>query len=166
MERITRGGRQIASVVFDDRGNRQGMQTKNQLDPSEDAFYIPGATRKVFLSANFKFGIAICHEGWRYPETVRWSARRGAHIVFHPNFLDTGQTFHENSILCRAAENTIYFASVNYSIPGSPTTSAVVRPDGSLQSHHPHGQEGLLLAAIDPAQATALLACRYKPTND
>ncbi len=24
------------------------------------------------------FGIAICHEVWRCPETVRWTARRGA----------------------------------------------------------------------------------------
>ena len=31
-----------------------------------------------------KFGVAICHEGWRYPETVRWAASRGARIVFHP----------------------------------------------------------------------------------
>src|SRR4029453_16468148 len=84
MERLTKLGRQIAGVVFADRGNRQGMQIKNQLDPSEDQFYVPGGTRRMFLSANFKFGISICHEGWRYPETVRWAATRGARIVFHP----------------------------------------------------------------------------------
>lgn len=32
------------------------------------------------------FGVVICHEGWRYPETVRWAARHGAHAVFHPHF--------------------------------------------------------------------------------
>ncbi len=32
-----------------------------------------------------KFGVAICHEGWRYPETVRWAAVRGAKVVFHPH---------------------------------------------------------------------------------
>ena len=31
------------------------------------------------------FGIAICHEAFRYPETVRWAAVRGAKIVFHPH---------------------------------------------------------------------------------
>ncbi len=30
-----------------------------------------------------KFGVTICHEGWRYRETVRWAAVRGANIVFH-----------------------------------------------------------------------------------
>ncbi|MFN8514766.1 MAG: hypothetical protein U0232_27525 [Thermomicrobiales bacterium] len=28
--------------------------------------------------AGVPFGIAICREGWRYPETVRWAARRCA----------------------------------------------------------------------------------------
>ncbi len=124
------------------------------------------ATRQIFQAGPLTFGIAICHEGWRYPETVRWSARHGAHIVFHPNFLEAGPapTFHEHAIPCRAAENTIYFATVNYASPASPTTSAVARPDGSLLTHHPHGQEGLLIADIDLTQATALLATRYKPT--
>jgi len=58
------------------------------------------------------FGIAICHEGWRYPETVRWAARRGAQIVFHPKFheaepggyvpsvfADPANTFHEKADL-------------------------------------------------------------------
>ena len=36
----------------------------------------------LFETGAMKFGIAICHEGWRYPETVRWAARHGAQIVF------------------------------------------------------------------------------------
>jgi len=44
MERITDAGRQIAATVFDAQGGIQGVQTKNQLDPSEDAFYVPGDT--------------------------------------------------------------------------------------------------------------------------
>ena len=84
MEKIVKNGRQIAAAVFDERGNRQGFQTKNQLDPSEDQFYVPGVTRQMFHAEGVKFGISICHEGWRYPETVRWAAARGAKIVFHP----------------------------------------------------------------------------------
>ena len=38
MERFTDAGRQIAAVVFDANGQIQGIQTKNQLDPSEDQF--------------------------------------------------------------------------------------------------------------------------------
>ena len=49
------------------------------------------STRRARAAASSRpgpltFGVAICHEGWRYPETVRWAARRGAHVVFHPHF--------------------------------------------------------------------------------
>src|SRR5499433_2996377 len=84
MERLTQAGRQIAAFVIDARGQIQGYQTKNQLDPTEDQFYAPGDTRSLFEVNGVKFGVAICHEGWRYPETVRWAAARGAKIVFHP----------------------------------------------------------------------------------
>ncbi len=81
---ITPEGSQIASVVIDDSGRVFGWQSKNQLDPSEDQFYVPGRTRRVFDIEGLRFGIVTCHEGWRYPETVRWAAVRGASVVFHP----------------------------------------------------------------------------------
>src|SRR5262245_58276174 len=41
-ERLTESGRQIAAYVIDAQGRVQGYQTKNQLDPSEDRYYVPG----------------------------------------------------------------------------------------------------------------------------
>jgi predicted amidohydrolase len=95
--------------------------------------------------------------------------------VFHPHFhqaepgsyrpssfADPANSFHEKAALCRAAENTCYFATVNFASDGSPTTSAVVRPDGTLLSHQPYGEEGLLVADIDLPAATGLLARRCK----
>ena len=129
------------------------------------------------FAAGLTFGVSICHEGWRYPETVRWPARHGAQVVFHPQFYeaepgsyrptrfaDPENTFHEKAVLCRAAENTCFFATVNYASAGSPTTSAVVRPDGRLLAYQPYGQAGLLVADVDLAEATGLLASRYRPT--
>jgi predicted amidohydrolase len=82
---------------------------------------------------------------------------------YHPStFADPANTFHEKALLCRAAENTCYIASVNCASEGSPTTSAVVRPDGTLQSYQPYSKEGLLIADIDIAAATGLLAARCK----
>ena len=175
MERITEAGRQIAAAVIDVQGRIQGWQTKNQLDPSEDPFYVPGDTRRLFEINGLKFGVAICHEGWRYPETVRWAARRGAHVVFHPHygpaepgafrpdtFADPRNTFHEKAALCRAAENTCYFATVNCAGAGSPTTSAIIAPDGSVLAWQPYGVERLLVRDIDLAAATGLLAGRLK----
>src|SRR2546430_2704210 len=71
MERRTDNGQQIVAAVIDARGEMQGYQTKNQLDPTEDRFYVPGNTRRLFELNGIKFGVAICHEGFRYPETVR-----------------------------------------------------------------------------------------------
>jgi predicted amidohydrolase len=174
-ERVVDGGLLISALVINRDGTIAGFQDKVQIDPSEEATYAPGSGRRVFQTGPLTFGIAICHEGWRYPETVRWAAQRGAHIVFHPHFheaepgsyrpasfADPANSFHEKAVLCRAAENTCYFASVNCASAGSPTTSAVVRPDGTLLSYQPYGKEGLLIADIDLAAATGLLASRCK----
>jgi predicted amidohydrolase len=165
----------IAALVINRDGTLAGFQEKVQLDPSEEGIYSPGVERRVFQTGSLTFGVVICHEGWRYPETVRWAVRRGAQIVFHPHFheaepggyvaasfADPANSFHEKATLCRAAENTCYFATVNYASAGSPTTSAVVRPDGTLLSYQPYGKQGLLIADIDLAAATGLLAARYK----
>lgn len=174
-ERVTGNGLLISALVVRPDGTVAGFQDKEQIDPSEEATYALGSGRRLFEIGAVKFGIAICHEGWRYPETVRWAARRGAQIVFHPHFhaaepggyaptafADPANSFHEKAMLCRAAENTCYFASVNVASAGSPTTSAVVNPDGTLLCHQPYGQEGLLLADLDLAQATGLLAARCR----
>ncbi len=166
----------ITAMVVNRDGTIAGFQDKVQIDPTEEGIYSAGTGRRVFQAGTLTFGISICHEAWRYPETVRWAARQGAHIVFSPHFseaepgsfrpavfADPANTFHEKAVLCRAAENTCYFAAVNYASAGSPTTSAVARPDGTLLTHQPYGQEGLLIADIDITLATRLLALRYKP---
>ena len=174
-ERVVDDGLLISALVINRDGTIAGFQDKVQLDPSEDGIYSPGSGRRVFETGPMIFGVAICHEGWRYPETVRWAVRQGAHIVFHPHvgeaepggyvpssFADPANSFHEKAVLCRAAENTCYFASVNCASAGSPTTSAVARPDGTLLCYQPYGKEGLLVADIDIGVATGLLAARYK----
>jgi predicted amidohydrolase len=174
-ERVTDRGLVIAAVVFNPDGTQAGVQDKVQIDPSEEGTYVAGAGRRLFQVGALTFGVVICHEGWRYPETVRWAARRGARIVFHPQaheaepgsyrpttYADPANSFHEKATLCRAAENTVYFATVNYASTGSPTTSAVVRPDGTLMAYQPYGVPGLLVADLDLSLATGLLAARCK----
>jgi predicted amidohydrolase len=177
-ERLLDGALFATVLVVNPDGSIAGFQDKVQIDPSEDGTYTPGSGRRVFQAGPLTFGVAICHEGFRYPETVRWAARRGAHLVFHPHFdeaepgsyrpatfADPANSFHEKAILCRAAENTCYVASVNCASPGSPTTSAVACPDGSLLAYQPYGEEGLLIADIDLTTATGLLASRYRTVS-
>ena len=175
-ERDTDRGLLITAIVINPDGTVAGFQDKTQVDPSEEGIYvIADGGRKVFESNGVKFGVSICHEGWRYPETVRWPVKHGAQIVFHPHFhwadgdsfrpstfADPRNSFHEKAALCRAAENTCFFATINYATDGAPTTSAVVRPDGTLLAHQPYGQAGLLIAEIDLDEATRLLASRCK----
>ena len=175
-ERVEAGGLLITARVTNSDGTFAGFQDKVQLDPSEDSTYAPGSTRRMFQCGELTFGVVICHEGWRYPETVRWAARNGAHVVFHPHveivedgqylpaqFTDPSNSFHEKAALCRAAENTCYFATVNCALQGSSTTSALVDPDGVLVAHQPYGKEGILFGEIDTEKATGLLARRFKP---
>jgi len=176
MERIVDEGRQIAAFVIDADGGLQGIQTKNQLDPTEDQFYVPGSTRRVFEAGGVKFGVAICHEGWRYPETVRWAATRGAKIVFHPQLTGThaggprltewgspDAPYYERAMMCRSIENGIYFASVNYAVPCQESATTLIDPTGSVQAYLPYGEEGVLVQSIDTEFASGLLASRYAP---
>ncbi len=175
-ERLTEAGRQIAAYVIDARGRIQGCQTKNQLDPTEDRFYVPGNTRQLFEVNGIKFGIAICHEGWRYPETVRWAAVRGAKIVFHPHHTGSDREgvrltqwgsasapYYEKAMMMRSIENTIYFASVNYALRFQESATSLIDPAGRCQAYLPYGEEGVLVQAIQVEEATGLLAARYAP---
>lgn len=174
-ERLVEGRHRIAMLVIDGDGHVVGVHDKVQLDPSEEATWEAGSERHVYTAGPLTFGVSICHEGWRYPETVRWAARRGAQVVFLPHFherepggyspttfADPANTFHEKAMLCRAAENTCWIAGVNYAGAGSPSTSAVVRPDGTLFAMQPYGVAGLLVVDIDLAEATLLLARRLR----
>lgn len=175
-ERLTESGRQNVAVVFDAKGQIQGCQTKNQVALSEDPYYVPGNTRQLFEINGTKFGVAICHEGWRYPETVRWAAVRGAKIVFHPQHTGSDQKgvrltqwgevtapYYEKAMMMRSIENTIYFASVNYAMRFQESATSLIAPSGQCQAYLPYGQEGVLVQDINIEEATGLLAARYAP---
>jgi predicted amidohydrolase len=162
-------------MVIGRDGALLGYQDKVQIDPAEEGTYITGGERWIFEIDDLKFGVVICHEGWRYPETVRACARQGAHIVFHPHislsderprdpaYANATGTMHEKAAICRAAENTIFFASVNFAIPNTTAGSAVIAPSGRIIAVDTAGSERLVTAEIDPSLATRLLAQRLKP---
>lgn len=176
LERLTNGGRQIAACVIDADGQIQGFQTKNQLDPTEDQFYVPGTSRRLFEIDGVKFGVVTCHEGWRYPETVRWAAVRGAQLVFHPQHTgnerqglrltewgSAGNPYYEKAMMMRSIENAVWFASVNYALRFPEAATSIIDPSGRCIAWLPYGEEGVLVQAIDPEAATGSLARRYAP---
>ena len=176
LERITAAGRQIAACVIDANGTVLGDQVKTQLDPSEDQHYVPGSSRRLFEVDGVKFGIAICHEAWRYPETVRWAATRGAKIVFHPQFTgnETQGTpltewgaatnpYYERAMMMRSVENGIWFASVNYALKYQEAATSIIDPSGRCHAFLPYGEEGVLVGDVDLDLATGHLAARFAP---
>ncbi|PWV53521.1 carbon-nitrogen hydrolase family protein [Chitinophaga sp. S165] len=170
-------GGELLNVAFvvSSAGEVLGYQSKNQLDPTEDNLWIPGTERRIFEVNGVKFGITICHEGFRYPESVRWAAQQDAKIVFFPHFggSDTEgvelkewgakeNPYYEKAIMLRAMENTIYVASSNYASRYSHAASSVIAPDGTCIKHEVYGRVGVIVTDIDPTQATGLLAKRFK----
>jgi len=175
-EQLTSRGRLNVAIAFDAHGENIGSQTKNQVAPSEDPFYVPGDERRLFEINGVKLGVVICHEGWRYPETVRWAAVRGAQIVFHPHHTgsdregprlarwgSTDAPYYERAMMMRSVENTIYFASVNYALRFQESATCVIDPDGRCQAYLPYGEEGVLVQTIDVERATRLIATRFAP---
>ncbi len=163
------------AFVISENGDVIGYQPKVQLDPSEDNLWIAGKGRRLFEVQGLKFGIAICHEGFRYPETVRWAARQGASIVFHPHFAgsdaegvelkewgNAGNPYYEKAMMMRSIENTIYFASINYATRFQESATSLIGPDGKCIAWQPYRKAGILTVDIDPVLATARLAKRLK----
>ena len=130
----------------------------------------------MFEVKGVPFAISICHEGWRYPETARWGAVRGAAVVFHPHhagnevdgvtvesFGAASSPYYERAMMCRALENAVYFASVGYALRYQEAATALISPEGACLDHLPYGQPGLLLADIDPQTASRIYARRFAP---
>jgi predicted amidohydrolase len=176
MEWASPAGLLNLAFVVDADGEVQGYQAKTQIAPEEEAHYVPGDARRLFVVDGVPFGIAICHEGWRYPETVRWAARRGAPVVFHPHLhgSDHGGAvpshwgepiapYFEHAMIARAMENAIYFASVNFAFRYPQTATSVIAPDGGLLAHTPYGEEALLVVDLELGAATGVYARRYAP---
>jgi predicted amidohydrolase len=175
MEWLTGLGLENRAFVISAEGRVEGHQTKNQITPDgESKAYVPEGVRRMFTLAGVRFGIVICHEGWRYPETVRWAAVRGAKIVFQPQVTGSdregpfepkewGRSFYEMAMSCRAQENTVYFASVNRAMTHQNSATSLIDPAGRMMDYVPCGKESLLVAELDLTKATGFYAKRYQP---
>ncbi|WPV69599.1 carbon-nitrogen hydrolase family protein [Chitinophaga sp. LS1] len=163
------------AFVIDANGQVLGYQTKNQLDPTEDVMWVPGTTRSIFEIDGVKIGITICHEGFRYPESVRWAAQQDAKIVFFPHFVGSNaegvlpkewgsieSPYYEKAVMLRAMENTIFVGSSNYASKYPEAASSLIAPDGRCVVHGEYGKPGVVVADIDVSLATGLLAKRFK----
>jgi predicted amidohydrolase len=177
-ERHTPAGREILSVVLGADGARLGEQAKTQIDPSEEPHYVAGSGRRVFTIGAVTFGIAICHEAFRYPEVVRSLVLSGAQIVFVPHFVTTddgslpgrwcaaSNPYNEKALLVRALENTVYVAASNVAGTDQGSVTGIIGPDGMLVASLDYGAVGVVAADLDLARADRRLALRWAPERN
>ena len=178
MERPTLAGREIVAVVLDADGSTLGVQPKTQIDPTEEPNYVPGSGRQVFTAAGLRFGVATCHEAFRYPEISRALAVGGAQVIFAPHYVttddgslphrwcDATNTYHEKALLCRALESTVFVAAANVAGSDQGSISGIVAPDGQLVASLLYGQVGVVAADIELDEATRELALRWAPERN
>ena len=177
-ERPTPAGRAIVSVVFDADGRRIGEQAKTQIDPGEERWYVPERGRRVFTVGDLTFGIAICHEAFRYPEIARSLARAGAQVVFVPHFVttddgslpvrwcDAANPYNEKAVMCRALENGVFVAAANAAGPDQGSITGIIDPDGSLVASLAYGEAGVVAADVELDRADRRLALRWAPERN
>ena len=176
MEWQTERGLLNTAFVIDRDGSILGQQTKNQIPVEEAAHYVAGTERRLFEVDGVPFGVTICHEGWRYPESVRWAAAKGARVVFHPQMTgsdlagpelrtwgDPTAPYYEKAMVMRGIESTVYFASVNYAMRYQESATTLIGPEGDVLACIPYGQEQLLVRDLDLSLATGFIAKRFNP---
>ena len=177
-ERPTSRGREIVAVVFDADGTYLGEQAKTQIDPTEEVDYVAGSGRRVFAAGGATFGIAICHEAFRYPEISRTLVLAGAQIVFVPHFVitedgslpttwcDPANPYNEKALLMRALENTVFVAASNVTGPDQGSITGIIAPDGRLVASLHYGRVGVVTADIELDEASGALARRWVPERN
>jgi predicted amidohydrolase len=177
-ERPNPTGREILSVVLGEDGARLGEQVKTQIDPSEEIHYTAGTGRRVFTVGGVTFGIAICHEAFRYPEVVRFLVLEGAQIVFVPHYVttddgslpvrwcDASNPYNEKALLCRALENTVYVAAANVAGSDQGSATCVIGPDGTQVARLDYGRVGVVAADVELDVADRSLALRWAPQRN
>jgi predicted amidohydrolase len=177
-ERTSASGREIVSVVIGADGMTLGEQAKTQIDPTEEPHYVPGFGRQVFDSAGITFGIAICHEAFRYPEISRSLVLRGAQVIFVPHFVttegaplptrwcDPANPYNEQAIRMRALENRVYVAAADSAGPEQGSVTGIIDPDGDLVASLPYGTVGVVTSDIELDRADRTLALRWAPERN
>lgn len=177
-ERRTLAGREIIAVVLGADGSWLGEQAKTQIDPSEEPHYVPGTGRRTFTAAGVVFGIAICHEAFRYPEITRSLVLDGAQVVFVPHYVttddgslpvrwcDAPNPYNEKALLCRALENSVYIAASDVAGPDQGSATCIIAPDGTLAASLDYGLVGVVAADLDLDLADRTLALRWAPERN
>ncbi len=137
-----------------------GKYQKAHLFDSEKKIFAPGTTPlEVFDTGIARVGIMICFD-WRFPETARTLALKGADIIAHPANLVLEHC--PEAMITRCLENRVFIVTadrvgIEERIEGQPLKfigqSQVVTPDGDILYRASVDQEEFKVLEIDLHQA-------------
>ena len=148
-----------SAVAIDQNGEVKGVYRKTHLFYEEKLFFEPGDTGfRVFELSGMRVGVMICYD-WRFPESARTLALKGAQVIAHPSNLVLPHA--PTADLARAVENRVFVILADRS--GSDVRgdkrfdfegrSMVVDPDMKVLVEAPKEGEHAMVAEIDPSVA-------------
>lgn len=135
--------------VISNTGRIVGTYDKQQLTPSESAWYTPGNGFLVITINGIKCGLLICYEAC-FPDLFEAYRKKDVQLIFHSCHNVSGKPkplFQELTlaqIRTRAADNQMWISDSNSSARYSFSTTCIARPDGSVRSARRH-TNGILL---------------------
>lgn len=148
------------SAVMVGPGGFIGKYQKGHLFDTEKAIFQPGKTPlEVFDIGCARVGMMICFD-WRFPETARTLALKGADIIAHPANLVL--THCPQAMITRCLENGIFIATADRvgqeeRIPGQLLKfmgqSQVVTPSGDILYRASLDREEVKVVEVDIASA-------------
>jgi predicted amidohydrolase len=142
------------AVLFDPDGQIHAYRKTHLPFLGVDRFVIPGNELCVFNTKIGRIGILICYE-WRFPETARCLALRGAEVIIGLSAWPQGAAVIPKLLIAaRAAENRLWVVSSNRVGTEDKAIyigkSAIVDPTGNTVAEL-GGEERIAIAEIDPA---------------
>ncbi len=142
------GNLRNSAVVWDDKGQIQGIYDKVHLAGDEKDYLVPGSRYQVFDMPFGKVGVCVCWD-MQFPECTRILALMGADLVVCPTWGWEAIYGH-----ARAYENGIYVAAamaVPYwmDIEGLRNPSEVIAPDGRVLLAADRQKAGVFLCEAD-----------------
>ena len=148
-----------SAVAIDLDGSVKGVYRKTHLFFEEKLYFRPGNTGfMVFELAGMRVGVMICYD-WRFPESARTLALKGAQVIAHPSNLVLPHA--PTADLARAVENRVFIILADRSgverRGGKELRyygrSMVIDPDMKVLVQAPEHGEHAMVAEIDPRKA-------------
>jgi predicted amidohydrolase len=152
-------GKIFNSAIAVDATGLRGQYRKIHLFDYEKEWFDPGdGPLSVVDLAGARVGMMICFD-WRFPETARTLALRGAQLLAHPSNLV--QPYCQAAMVTRALENRVFTITTNrigteqkggirFAFTGQ---SRIVDPDGAILSDGPAECTAFDVVTIDPSLA-------------